>query len=216
MKSQDILVLFKLVTQRQAAAQRRGARLLAQSTPTPRDWQGWQDSDDDGALVLEDGIDGELDRALTIRGLETSLRLSKSEISHSLRRSMATGLATRSRADGLPRANTKALFLFVLHGLKYVYPASPAATMRGIPTGISAPVLSDAIAVAGEAPVVWPDPLGSTQGQSIKPLYRTVPYAVRRDSRLYELLALTDAIRLGQARELSVAANMLEAALGAI
>ena len=37
----------------------------------------------------------------------------------------------------------------------------------------------------------------------------TVTGAVRRDSRLYALLALTDAIRLGQPRERNLAAELL-------
>lgn len=41
------------------------------------------------------------------------------------------------------------------------------------------------------------------------PLYKTVTGAVRRDSRLYALLALTDAIRLGQPRECNLAAELL-------
>ena len=62
---------------------------------------------------------------------------------------------------------------------------------------------------AGELVPVWPDPHGSTKGVTVEPLYKTVTGAVRRDSRLYALLALTDAIRLGQPRERNLAAELL-------
>jgi hypothetical protein len=38
-----------------------------------------------------------------------------------------------------------------------------------------------------------------------------VPYAVRRDPELYALLALVDAIRLGNPREANLAADLLKA-----
>jgi hypothetical protein len=45
---------------------------------------------------------------------------------------------------------------------------------------------------------------GVSGGQSIEPLYRTVPWAARRDRSLYELLALIDGLRVGKARERSL------------
>ena len=46
---------------------------------------------------------------------------------------------------------------------------------------------------------------GKVQGIAFRPLYPSVPDAVRLDSRLYELLALIDAIRGGRSRERTVA-----------
>ena len=45
------------------------------------------------------------------------------------------------------------------------------------------------------------------------PLYKSVPQAARRDSRLYELLALVDAIRSGQGRARDLAVAELHARL---
>ena len=39
------------------------------------------------------------------------------------------------------------------------------------------------------------------RGQSIEPLYPSVPETVLKDEKLYELLAITDAIRVGRTRE---------------
>jgi hypothetical protein len=46
-------------------------------------------------------------------------------------------------------------------------------------------------------------------GQSVEPLFKSVPMSVRRDPVLYDLLALTDALRVGKPREHALAAQML-------
>ncbi len=62
----------------------------------------------------------------------------------------------------------------------------------------------------GETIYIWPDAKGSNKGQSVQPLYKSVPMAVKTDPLLYEYLALVDAIRLGNAREASLAKSELE------
>ena len=52
---------------------------------------------------------------------------------------------------------------------------------------------------------VWPSGKGNLRGQSIIPLYPSVTDAVQKDSKLYELLALIDALRVGKAREKELA-----------
>ena len=54
------------------------------------------------------------------------------------------------------------------------------------------------------------------RGYAFSPLYPSVPAAALQDSRLYELLALVDAIRDGRARERNLAAKELEARLDAV
>ena len=46
---------------------------------------------------------------------------------------------------------------------------------------------------------------GQVQGAAVQPLYSSVPGAARRDPALYDLLALVDALRIGRARERSLA-----------
>ena len=60
---------------------------------------------------------------------------------------------------------------------------------------------------------MWPDAEGTVRGEGLRPLYRSVPGAARRDPGLYELLALVDAIRSGRARERKIAVAELEARL---
>src|SRR5690606_37706976 len=129
--------------------------------------------------------------------------------SGALRRCTEVGLVKAGRATGFPRANTRALYGFVMNGLKYVFPARPGPLVRGIPTAHAAPVLAGCLFSAGEHIHVWEDVLGRVQGQRVEPLYRSVPYAVRRDAELYAMLALVDAVRLGQERESTLAGKLL-------
>lgn len=62
---------------------------------------------------------------------------------------------------------------------------------------------------------MWPDPEGDTRGNEFSPLYKSVPKAARKDMKLYELLALVDAVRDGRAREREIAIRELKARLGA-
>ncbi len=61
--------------------------------------------------------------------------------------------------------------------------------------------------------LAWPDPDGDVRGEELRPLYRSIPYAARRDPALYELLALVDALRGGRARERMLAADELRSRL---
>lgn len=62
---------------------------------------------------------------------------------------------------------------------------------------------------SGDLLMVWPDARGNSKGQAIAPLFKSAPYAVRRDRELYAMLALTDAIRLGNPRESKLATEQL-------
>jgi hypothetical protein len=57
---------------------------------------------------------------------------------------------------------------------------------------------------------IWPDPEGIVRGQAIAPLYRSVPQAAKNDPKLYALLSLIDAIRVGRVREQRLAIGELE------
>jgi len=119
-------------------------------------------------------------------------------------------MAIFDRGSGHPKANTKALLEFSVYAMKYVFPAKHTGIVRGIPTSFAAPVLADVVMSAGEYAYVWPDALGKIKGQSIDPLYKSVPFAVKQDPMLYGYLALIDAIRIGSPREAKVASAILE------
>ena len=57
--------------------------------------------------------------------------------------------------------------------------------------------------------LVWPHPEGEVRGESLEPLYPSAVEAARRDRALYESLALVDALRVGRARERTLAIRLL-------
>ncbi|MEW8474562.1 MAG: hypothetical protein AB2652_17590 [Candidatus Thiodiazotropha endolucinida] len=212
MKSQDIVVLLKLVSLHQHL---RGVDQVhvGEGYPENQGWQGWESSATEASL---EPLPGKiLAEAFSVRGLEASLGISKSEVNASIQRSYQTGLAMKDRKSGYPKANVRSLLEFIAHGLKYVFPAKPGAMVRGIPTAAAAPVLQGELISASDYICVWPDPHGSDMGQALSPLFRSVPHAVRRDPELYATLALVDAIRLGKPRESNLARQLLEKRLNA-
>lgn len=133
-----------------------------------------------------------------------ALGLSQSEVSEAVARCKYAGMLA-------PNGKTlmkMALLEFLQHGLKYVFPIKPGAVVRGVPTSHSASPLN-AVIQSTEA-YVWPNGKGAVRGQSITPLYPSVPEAALKDEKLHELLALTDALRVGRAREKELATKELK------
>ena len=103
------------------------------------------------------------------------------------------------------KLNLSGLLEFLVHGLKYAFPAQHGGVTRGVVTSYAAEPLRSEIAASDDLPPVWPWHQGDTRGIGLEPLYKTVPQAAMRDPVLYELLALVDAIRDGRARERNLA-----------
>jgi len=140
--------------------------------------------------------------------LAESLGISQSEVSKSINRSKYAGLLD-------PKGKTVmrlALLEFLKSGLAYIFPQKPGALVRGVPTAHSASPLNDLI-VSDEA-FVWPYGKATHRGQSITPLYTSVPEAALKNDKLYELLALCDALRVGRAREKELAIIELKKRFG--
>jgi hypothetical protein len=100
---------------------------------------------------------------------------------------------------------------FLIHGVKYCFPVERGSSTRGTPTAEAAPPLNEFVIQNFPFPPVWPDPTGLVRGIAFSPLHKTVPQAAKNDPRLYELLALLDAIREGRAREREIAIRELTA-----
>lgn len=132
------------------------------------------------------------------------LHISQSEISKSLVRSKNAGLLDPSGK----KVRRVSFMEFLQYGISYVFPQHAGAIIRGIPTAHSALPLSDFI--QSQELYVWPSGRGKARGQSIIPLYPSVPNAALKDQQLYELLALVDAIRVGRAREKELAIKELK------
>ena len=147
-------------------------------------------------------------RDMTNAQVAKDLGISASEVSEALERCRIARLVDNTKQ----RVNILALKEFLIHGLKYVFPVQPQSRVRGIATSISASPLSDMILSDKEA-YVWPYAKGNMRGESIAPLYRTVPMAVQNDSMLHSLLAITDTFRIGRAREVEIAKEELNSIL---
>ena len=103
----------------------------------------------------------------------------------------------------------KSTFLnFLKFGFSHVFPQEPAEFSKGIPTAYSASPLSDVIVNSGFH-VVWPHSKGDIDGLAVKPLHPNLPEACRDNKDLHEALALTDALRVGRAREKNIALEQL-------
>jgi hypothetical protein len=134
-----------------------------------------------------------------MKELSGELQISASEVSESITRSVYAGLLSTDKK----RIMKSALLEFLEHGLCYVYPQHPGSLVRGLATAYSADPLAGEI--QSSEPIVWPYAEGTMRGQAIEPLHPNVPIASLKDKRLYELLALTDALRVGRAREKKIA-----------
>lgn len=131
--------------------------------------------------------------------MANDLSISQSEVSKSLVRSKFARLLDNSGK----KVKRLSFIEFLLYGLPYVFPQQPGAILRGFATSHSAPPLNKII--QSNENYVWPSGKGNIRGQSIIPLYPTVPEAIQKDGKLYELLALIDALRVGKAREKELA-----------
>ncbi|MGY2400347.1 hypothetical protein [Pseudomonas sp. SDO5271_S396] len=224
MKSQDIVILFKLISlelqakgdrikKRVFSVEKENAALGFQSIPdysqnfeTVRlssidDWRGWDDVDEE--------FEERHSQIYSVRALSSALGLSKTEVSSSLQRCKEIGLIYSSPIDAIPQVRSKALLDLVTYSIRYIFPAKPGPIVRGIPTAFAAPVLAGKLMSGGDLIPVWPDAYGKSKGQEVTPLYKTVPGAVKKDELLYHFLALVDAIRIGGPREAKVADAML-------
>jgi len=139
--------------------------------------------------------------------MANELGMSSSEVHAAMSRTRAAGLLHGSEMQNRP--NVSALEEFLIHGLKYSFPAERGGMSRGIPTSYAAEPLSHMISPGSEPIPVWPYAEGNSRGIALKPLYKSVPAAALRDPRLYEQLALVDALRDGRARERKLAEQEL-------
>ena len=135
--------------------------------------------------------------------MAVELFLSASQVHAALSRLAAARLVVKDVRES--RANARAAEEFLVHGVKYMFPAVRGGVARGMLTSYAAPPLDHQISRGPDLPPVWPFATGQHRGVSLEPLHRMVPLAAEADRSLYELLALVDALRDGRARERSLA-----------
>ena len=139
--------------------------------------------------------------------LANELYLYPSEVYASIKRARASHFVQGPELKD--RLNRSALLEFLLHGIRYAFPAELGAMTRGVPTRYAASPLKQHLEQGKEPPPVWPYAEGSIRGYSYAPLHKNVPKAALSDPDLYELLVLVDALRDGKARERELAGKEL-------
>lgn len=144
----------------------------------------------------------------TYAELGETLGMSASEVHAAVRR-----LREAYLLDPEDQVQLTALRNFLVHGVRHAFPARPKEVTRGVPTAWALPAIATKLGASDQFPPVWPDPNGKVQGSAIEPLYPSVPGAAPRNPDLYELLALVDALRIGRARERTLAEKELGARL---
>ena len=144
--------------------------------------------------------------------LAKQLGMSASEVHSAIKRCLSAQLAVKQ--DQVISPNHRNLLEFLVYGLRYVFPPERGELTRGIATAYAAEPLAQHFAGSTEPAPIWPDAEGDIRGLTLKPLYKSAPFAATNDAQLYELLALVDAIRIGRAREKQWAIRELTTRLG--
>jgi len=140
--------------------------------------------------------------------LAVDLSMSPSEVHAAANRALTARLARKEDDKIWP--NIRNLEDFLLHGIQYVFVPERGELNRGMPTAYASAPMDSYFVTDNELPPVWPDPEGEVRGESFSPLYKSAPKAAKKDPKLYQLLALVDAIRGGRARERDIAAKELK------
>ncbi len=145
---------------------------------------------------------------LTYVALAQAMHMSQFEAHACMARLSGARLLTE--VSGAPALVMAAFRPMVLQGAAYFFPAVRGEITMGFPTAYGVEPLKSKVLFADEMPPVWPHADGLVRGSVLLPLYPNLPLAAVKDPALYELLALFDALRIGQAREREMARKLLE------
>jgi hypothetical protein len=147
----------------------------------------------------------------SVRQLEDDLGLSKSGAANSLRRLRELDLL-KVDATGGRRVNRLLLRDCLEHAVRWIAPAHVGEFELGLPTAHAAEALKQRL-TGDDDPVVIPLPHGPLRGRAVSPLHPLAPAAAATDPKLYRLLAVVDALRIGRARDRQLAVAELRACL---
>jgi hypothetical protein len=138
--------------------------------------------------------------------LALALATSTSAVHRAVARLQHAGLC----GAGSRRVQADALFEFLVHGVRYAFPAVHGPERTGLPTAAAHPELADAI--GGSEPIralVWPMDGGTARGETLVPLFNGATKVASRDARLHQMLACVDVFRVGSPGQRSAAADLL-------
>lgn len=132
------------------------------------------------------------------------LEISQGEVAKSLARLVKAGLVHDKRV------NRSAALEFIVHAIKYIFPAEVGALAAGVPTATSSPMHERMVVQNDNDSYVWPSIKGEKRGQIIKPFYPQLAEAVLKDAEFYGLMSAIEILRIGRARERKLAEKYIE------
>jgi hypothetical protein len=150
----------------------------------------------------------------TYVSLASAVGISVSEVHDALKRCRAAQLVVPN--SDVEIVSKKHFYDLLVFAVPRIFYAVRGSLDTGWPTSVHQLSIRDEFegrrlgSLKDELPTVWPDPKGSTRGETLLPIYPTVPEAALKDAKLYELLALTDVLRLGDVKYKKKAAEILE------
>lgn len=139
------------------------------------------------------GLLRQRDTSWTVRSLAADLHVPPASVQRSLERLASTPVFAQRHLS------IAACEELLTHALGYVAPVSLGIETRGTPTAWAAEPLVDRLVQDGSVPV-WPNPHGAVRGLALEPLHPAAIELARTDPDMYELLALVDGLRVGDAR----------------
>lgn len=148
------------------------------------------------------------DQYPTLEQVAHSLGMTASNVHLSVQRSIQAKLLEQPHKRMI-RPIRSHILEFLIHGARYSFYPQFGGLTRGTPTAHAAPPLNHLIN-PDPTPPVWADANGTAYGPSLQPLWKNAAQAAQKDSKLYELLALVDALRGGKIRERKLAQDYLE------
>lgn len=141
----------------------------------------------------------------SVRRIAEDVRLDAAGTHRALHRLAEAGLYDTRRRTVLRQPAEE----FLLHAVKYVFPARRGTETRGVPAAWAREPLVSQLADSAALPPVWPHPEGRVRGIGLEPLHAVVPDLALRDEAMAVRLALVDAIRAGDARIRGLAEDAL-------
>ncbi len=150
-------------------------------------------------------------RSWSYPSLGQELRLSLGEAHGGVKRAISAGLLLEQRQ--VVKAVPSRLLSFLLHGVASAFFPDRGQVVRGMATSVYSPALKEQIAPHPEGfCIVWPrdNPQGTVKGESLVPLYSSVPEVAETDVGFYEIMSLIDVLRVGHSSEKKTAISILE------
>lgn len=139
--------------------------------------------------------------------LAMALATSTSAVHRSVARLQHAGLCKQGTRTVVRRACRE----FLMHGVRYAFPAVRGPERLGVPTAGAhpelAPLLNNGKAMK---PLVWPAERGTVRGEAILPLFNGVTKVAALDATLHHLLACVDVLRVGDEAQRQAAVAVLD------